>query len=78
MSTNPAQRPLSSERINGFASITIRIAADASVQGHLSWSATTVGRDMRRCGHRDKPGLGDGDTIHVQATAIGRRVRTHQ
>jgi hypothetical protein len=67
MSTNPAQRLLSSESINGFASITVTIAADASGQGHLSWSATTLGPDMRRCGHRDKPGLSDGDTVHVFA-----------
>jgi hypothetical protein len=69
MSANPAQKLLASESVNGFASITVTIAADSQGQGHLSWSATTVGRDVHRCGHRDRSGLGDGDTVHVFADA---------
>jgi len=67
MNTLPAQKLLSSESVNGFASITVTIDPDASGQGHLSWSSTTVGRDARKCGHRDMPGLSDGDTVHVSA-----------
>jgi len=55
--------------INGNSSISITIAANASGQGHLSWTATTVDTDMRRCGHQDVPGLNDGDTVHVHAAA---------
>jgi hypothetical protein len=65
MNAQPPQKVLSSEVIYGFASIRISIAADDSGHGHLSWSATTVDRDMRRCGHHDKPKLNDGDTVHV-------------
>jgi hypothetical protein len=65
----PPQRVLSGEVINGFASIKISIAADDSGHGHLSWTATTVDRDMRRCGHHDKPKLNDGDTVHVYANS---------
>lgn len=67
MNTHPAQKLLSSETLNGFASVTVNLDPDASGRGHLSWSATTVGRDMRRCGHGDMPGLSDGDTVHVSA-----------
>jgi hypothetical protein len=63
----PAQAVVSSEVINGNASLSVSVTADASGRGHLSWTATTVDRDMRRCGHRDKPGVNDGDTIRVHA-----------
>jgi hypothetical protein len=66
-STRPPQPVVSGEIINGNASISVSITADASGRGHLSWTATTVGRDMRRCGHREKRGVNDGDTIRVYA-----------
>ena len=69
LNAQPAQKVLSGEVINGFASIKISIAADDSGRGHLSWTATTVDRDMRRCGHHDKPKLNDGDTVHVYANS---------
>jgi len=70
----PAQDVVSSEVINGNASLSVSVTADASGRGHLSWTATTVDRDMRRCGHKDKPGVNDGDTIRVHAnrTCPGR------
>ena len=67
LNSQPPQRVLAGEVINGFASIKISIAADDAGRGHLSWTATTVDRDMRRCGHHDKPKLNDGDTVHVYA-----------
>jgi hypothetical protein len=69
LNVTPAQKILSGELINGFASIKISIAADDSGRGHLSWTATTVDRDMRQCGHHNKPGLNDGDTVHVYANS---------
>ncbi len=63
----PPQAVVSGEVINGNASISVSVTADASGRGHLSWTATTGDRDMRRCGHKDKPGVNDGDTIHVHA-----------
>jgi hypothetical protein len=64
LNASPVARVLS-DQINGFASLTVTIAADDSGEGHLSWTAMTAGRDMRRCGRRDKPNLNDGDTINV-------------
>ena len=58
---------LSGQVINGNASISITISANASGQGHLSWTASTVDTDMRRCGRHDNPGLNDGDTVRVHA-----------
>jgi hypothetical protein len=43
----------------------VTITPDDSGAGHLSWTATTGGRDSRRCGRRDKPNLNDGDTVNV-------------
>jgi hypothetical protein len=63
----PPQPVVSGEVINGNASLSISVTADASGRGHLSWTATSGDRDMRRCGHKDKPGVNDGDTIRVHA-----------
>ena len=65
--TNPAQRVLASTAIYGNASIPVAISPDGSGMGHLSWTAMTIDPDMRRCGHNDKAGLNDGDTVNVQA-----------
>jgi hypothetical protein len=67
LNANPVGRVLSDQTINGFASLTVTIVADDSGEGHLSWTATSGGRDMRKCGRRDKPNLNDGDTVNVYA-----------
>jgi hypothetical protein len=67
LNTSPAVRVVSSQTINGFASITVTITADNSGQGHLSWAATTVGPSMRMCGHEERRHLNDGDTVNVHA-----------
>jgi hypothetical protein len=64
---NPPQLVLSSRPIYGSASITVTITPDSSGQGHLSWTARTIDRDMHMCGHNDKPNLNDGDTVNVHA-----------
>jgi hypothetical protein len=61
------QPVVSSQVINGNASISITITANTAGQGHLSWTATTLDADMRRCGRHDSAGLNDGDTVHVRA-----------
>lgn len=66
---NPAQVVLSRQPIYGSASFPVTITADAAGRGHLSWTATTVDRDMRKCGRKDRPNLNDGDTVHVHADA---------
>ena len=63
------QAILSSEEINSFASINISVAADQSGHGRLAWTAVNTDRDNRRCAHREKRGLNDGDTVHVFANS---------
>jgi hypothetical protein len=58
---------LSGQVIYGNASIATTISADSSGQGHVAWKAITTGRDMRKCGHHEKAGLNNGDTVHVWA-----------
>ncbi len=65
----PPQAVVSGEVLNGNASISVSATADESGRAHLSWTATTGDRDMRRCGRLDKPGLYDGDTIRVHANS---------
>ena len=61
------QMVLSGQVIYGNASIATTISADSSGQGHVSWKAFTTDRDMRKCGHHEKAGLNNGDTVHVWA-----------
>ena len=67
LNTNPVQKLLSSQLMNGFATVTVSLTSDSSGQGHLSWTAITVDPDMRQCGHNDKPNLSDGATVRVHA-----------
>ncbi len=65
--TSPPQRVLSTTAIYSNASISVSISPDGTGMGHLSWTAMTMDRDMRRCGHGDKSNLNDGDTVNVHA-----------
>lgn len=67
LNSNPVTRLLSSQTINGFSSVSITLVANGFGEGHLSWTATTIGPDMRSCAHRDRPHLIDGGTVHVYA-----------
>jgi hypothetical protein len=64
---------LSGQVIYGNASISTTISADATGQGHVYWTAITTDRDMRQCGHSEKRGVNDGETIHVTADGSCKR-----
>jgi hypothetical protein len=67
LNASPPQLVLSNRPIYGSASLTVTITPDASGQGHLSWTARTMDADTHMCGHKDKPNLNSGDTVHVHA-----------
>jgi len=67
LNASPPQRVLSSEVINGNASVSVPVAADEGGQGHVSWTARTSDADMRRCGRDEAANLNDGDTVSVHA-----------
>jgi len=67
LGASPRQQVLSRRPLYGNASITVSITQDASGRGHLWWTAMSLDRDMRKCGHDDKADLNDGDTVNVYA-----------
>ena len=67
MNTHPHAKVLDGQRIIGFASVPLSVAAGAGGTGHVYWRATTLDPDMPRCGQRDKAGLANGDSVHVFA-----------
>jgi hypothetical protein len=67
LGSSPRQQVLSNRPMYGNASITVSITQDDSGKGHLWWTAMSLDRDMRKCGHDDKADLNDGDTINVYA-----------
>jgi hypothetical protein len=69
LNANPVHRVLANERISGFASITVELSADGSGRANMSWFATTVGSDLRRCGHRKALKLDDRGVVRVHANS---------
>src|SRR6202453_1100075 len=67
MNTQPHGKVLDGQRISGFASVPISVAAGAGGTGHIYWRATTLDPDRPRCGHRDKAGLSNEGSVHVFA-----------
>ncbi len=66
-STEPNSVVLSHERINGFTSVPISLAADAAGRANLSWTAITADSNARKCGHESKAGLIDSASVNVHA-----------
>ena len=67
MNTSPHAKVLDGQRISGFASVPISVTAGAGGTGHVYWRATNLDPDSPRCGHRDKGGLANGDSVHASA-----------
>src|ERR1700677_418498 len=67
MNTQPHAKVLDGQRISGFASVPISVAAGAGGTGHVFWHATTLHPDRPRCGQRDKTGLSNEGSVHVFA-----------
>jgi hypothetical protein len=67
LNTQPPQRVLSGDIINGNAYLDLSVTPDSSGRGRIAWTTTSVDPDMRRCGHHVRSGIRDGDTIRVHA-----------
>ena len=67
MNTRPRSTLLSHEKISGFASIPIRVSADASGYGHVYWTAVAADSMRHKCSRKDRPGLNSDASVHVYA-----------
>jgi hypothetical protein len=67
MNAQPPGAILASQRINGFAWIPISVTPGAVGNGHVQWTARTADVSSRRCGHQDKRGLANDDSVRVFA-----------
>jgi hypothetical protein len=67
MNTEPPGAAVARQRINGFAWIPVSVIAGAAGMGHVRWTATSAKAGLRRCGHQDKRGLGNDDSVQVFA-----------
>jgi hypothetical protein len=66
-STQPNSVVLSHERINGFTSIPVSLAADEVGRGNLAWTAVSADPNERKCGHESRSGLADSASVKVHA-----------
>lgn len=69
LNSNPVEKVLAGEKINSFAKISVSITPDESGHGHISWTAMNLDPSARQCSRKDRPGLNDGDIVHVYANA---------
>lgn len=67
VSSKPSQKALSSQKLNGFASVNISVGADAEGRGHVAWTATSIDQDNHTCGRNEVAGLANNDSVHVSA-----------
>jgi len=59
MTLGPNAVVLSHARVNGFTTIPLSVAPDATGRANVSWTAVTADANGRKCGHADQLGLGD-------------------
>ncbi len=70
-SIGPNAVVLSRAHMNGFTSIPLTVATDASGHAKVSWTATTTDASFRKCGHENDVALGDDDsslTVHADSS----------
>jgi hypothetical protein len=66
MSASPGRMVLANARINGFSSVPISVAGDASGRAHLQWTATGTDPAFPRCGQAHTT-VGNSDSVNVHA-----------
>jgi hypothetical protein len=66
----PNAAVLSHARINGFTTIPLSVAPDATGRANVSWTAVSADANGRKCGHADHVGLSDAAsvTVHAEST----------
>jgi hypothetical protein len=67
MSVGPNAVVLSHTRINGFTTVPVSVAPDATGRANLSWTAVTTDANGRKCGHEDGVELRDSSSLTVHA-----------
>jgi hypothetical protein len=67
MTRGPNTAVISHARINGFTTIPLSVAPDASGHANVSWTAVTADANGRKCGHADQVGLSDSASVTVRA-----------
>ena len=68
MTIGPNAVVLSHARINGFTSVPVSVASDATGRANLSWTAVcTADATARKCGHEESMGLSDSSSLSVHA-----------
>ncbi|MEA3151248.1 MAG: hypothetical protein QOD56_2187 [Gammaproteobacteria bacterium] len=67
MNAQPPGAALATQRINGFAWVPLSVTAGAVGNGHVQWTARTADPSSHRCGHQDRRGLANDDSVRVFA-----------
>jgi len=67
MTVGPNAVVLSHARINGFTTVPLSVAPDATGRANVSWTAVTADANGRKCGHADHVGLRDSASVTVRA-----------
>jgi hypothetical protein len=66
MNTRPLRVILENARINGFTSVPINVIGDSTGRANLWWTATSIDKNSRHCGH-DQAAVSDDASLNVHA-----------
>ena len=67
MNAQPQGAVLAGQRINGFAWIPVLVTAGAVGNGHIVWTARAADASFHRCGHQERRGLANDESVRVFA-----------
>jgi hypothetical protein len=67
LNAQPPGAVLARQRINGFAWISLSVAEGALGNGHVMWTARTTDASFHKCGHQERRGLANDDSVRVFA-----------
>jgi len=66
-SIGPNAVVLANAHINGFTTVPVSLAPDATGHAKISWTAISTDSNFRKCGHADRIEVGNSSSLTVHA-----------
>jgi hypothetical protein len=73
MNAQPPEAVIANQRINGFAWISVSVAAGAAGKGHVRWVARNVDPSFHSCGYQEMHGVENDALVSVSVDSSCRR-----
>jgi hypothetical protein len=74
MNAQPPEAVIADQRINGFAWISVSVAAGAAGKGHVKWVARNVDSSFHSCGYQEMHGVENDALVSVSVDSSCRKI----